>query len=310
MDDPALSIIVCTRNRGHRLSGTLQSLAALPSEPPVEIIVVDNASTDDTKETILAAAANDARIRYLLIERIGLGAARDGAWREAKAPIISFTDDDCYLAADFSSSVVAAFGDDISAGVIAGRVMLHDPTDAAVTIDESPQPRHYDAYAVLLAGSIQGANMSFRRSALEQSGGFDPELGAGTPFPSEDIDAAAAVLWAGYSGRYDPRPMVSHHHGRKAADVPALKWSYDRGRGAYWAKYILRRSTRNAYVAAWWSVTKQHWEPDQAGRIRREYVSALRYAIRKKRFLAIIMVAPFAASALAYVLLRNALRRP
>jgi GT2 family glycosyltransferase len=94
--------------------------------------------------------------------------------------------------------------------------------------------------------------MAFRREALERIGGFDERLGAGTPFPSEDLDAAAAALWAGYSGVYDPRPVVYHDHGRRTADAAtALMASYDAGRGAYYAKNVLRSQTRSTYLRAW-----------------------------------------------------------
>lgn len=304
MDNPVLTVIVCTRNRGSRLSGTLQSLTALPSDIPVEMIVVDNASTDETKAVILDACAKDKRMRYLLVDKVGLGAGRDAAWRAAKGDIISFTDDDCYVAADYSSAIIEAFADHPEAGVIAGRIMLHDPTDAPVTIDESMEPRHYGPYQALLAGQVQGANLSFRRLALERSGGFDTEFGAGTPFPAEDIDAAAAVVWSGFSAHYDPRPMVSHHHRRKRKDIRSLMHGYDRGRGAFWAKYMLRRDTRSAYIVAWWKVTRKFYRLGHIVHAVREYVSAFRYALVHRKFGAIVIAFPIAALALSYVIIR------
>lgn len=94
--------------------------------------------------------------------------------------------------------------------------------------------------------------MAFRRTVLDRIGGFDECLGAGTPFACEDIDAVASASWAGIAGAYDPRPTVYHHHRRKAKHEENELWkAYDKGRGAYYVKYILRRNSRSKYLKSW-----------------------------------------------------------
>jgi glycosyltransferase involved in cell wall biosynthesis len=306
MHQSEVCIVVCTRNRAERLRGTLESLGRLKTSRPWEALVVDNASTDDTHKIIAECASTDSRIRYMRVEQVGLGAARDAAWRATQAPLISFTDDDCYLASDFIDQVAQAFDDFPDVGAIGGRILLHDPTDARVTIDEREEQVLYRSGTVLEAGELQGANLSFRRSALVRSGGFDFDLGAGTPFPAEDIDAVAAVMWAGFDVRYDPRPTVFHHHGRKDADVAALRANYDYGRGAYWAKFILRSDTRLVYLAKWWQLTRQARSRYALGRVHRELNSAFRYALKRRRYGSVALAFPPVTVALSYVYITTA----
>jgi len=129
--------------------------------------------------------------------------------------------------------------------------------------------------------------MAFRRSVLELIGGFDERLGAGTRFPCEDIDAVASALWAGIPGVYDPRPVVYHHHGRRAKfEIEKLMRSYDEGRGAYYAKYVLQKASRSKYVTAWIaSIVKEciyelrNGHLPTMGQSFRELCSGVRFAV-------------------------------
>jgi glycosyltransferase involved in cell wall biosynthesis len=307
-DDPiTVSIIICTRNRAHSLGGTLTSLIAQSTKHSWEALLVDNASTDNTAEVIRAAAESDPHLRYLSVTRIGLGAARDAAWRQARGQIIAFTDDDCYLEADYIDRLVEAWADYPDAGAIGGRIRLHDPDDAPITIDERNLAEVYPARAFLKAGALHGANLTFWREVLETTGGFDPELGAGTQFPCEDIDAVAALVWAGYPARYDPRFQVSHHHGRKACDVPRIMEGYDRGRGAYFMKYILRTDSRAAYMSAWRDSLRHSYGRDGFQARRRELSYALRWLKSRREYAAMAVVAVAAPVMIAATWLRRKL---
>jgi GT2 family glycosyltransferase len=285
---PDLSIVICTRNRADQLRGTLDSLMAMKTTRAWEAVLIDNASADGTAEEVRRASEVEPRIRYFREERIGLGAARDRGWREARSGLISLTDDDCYVAEDYVDSVIAAFEGRPDVGVLGGRILLFDPEDARVTIDERDYPVEIAPHSFVVAGAIKGANLSFRREALEAIGGFDAGLGAGTPFPCEDIDAVAAVLWAGFKGRYDPRPLVLHHHRRREADVPVLRAGYDRGRGAYYAKFLLRPECRRAYVAGWLGEVRNNLNRAGLVRLFRELRSAAAYLQFRRKLLALI----------------------
>jgi hypothetical protein len=294
-----VSIVICTRNRASRLSGTLGALRALSTSHGYEVIWVDNASTDDTAAVLQRAFAGDTVSRYILGRRIGLGAARNLGWKNARGKIVAFTDDDCYPSPDYVDAILAAFADHPGAGVIGGRILLYNPKHARITIEESEATRVYPKRTFVRAGTLQGANLAFRREALQAIGGIDPELGAGTRFPCEDIDAVTAVLWAGFDACFDPRPTVQHDHGRSAAEVPALLHSYDRGRGSFYAKYILRPDTRATFILRWFSSTWRRRDWQGLRTLRTELRTAAQYAIAKRRFGALALAVPLGLIALA-----------
>ncbi|WP_456770647.1 glycosyltransferase family 2 protein [Bradyrhizobium sp. USDA 4448] len=300
MSEIEVSIVVCTRNRGGRLSGALDALRALRTAHKYEIILVDNASTDDTAAALGGNLASDPHARYALCKQIGLGAARNFGWQVSRGKIIAFTDDDCYPAPDYVDALIAAFSDHLDAGVIGGRILLHNSKHARVTIDEGETTRKYQKYSYVRPGALQGANIAFRREALAAINGMDPNLGAGTPFPCEDIDAIVAVLWAGFDGYFDPRPTVRHDHGRSEAEIPALLRSYDRGRGGFFAKYILRPDTRLTFLLGWLRSAwyRRDWTGLRA--LRTEMATAAQYARAKQRYGALLAAIPVGAAVLGF----------
>lgn len=235
-----ISLIICTRNRYRQLARCLESVRRTTFDRRWELIIVDNGSTDETapfvREFIKTA---DFRAIYLFEPTPGKSKSLNTALEAATGRILAFTDDDCYPAPDFLSQVLSAF-DDPSVGYIGGRIVLYDPTDHPITINESMIPVTFPARSFVCAGCIQGANMAFRRSVLLEIGGFDPLFGPGALFPAaEEIEAVGRASAMGWKGQYRPEVVVTHHHGRKAADAAALwKW-YAIGRGAYHMKLLL-----------------------------------------------------------------------
>jgi glycosyltransferase involved in cell wall biosynthesis len=234
-----ISLIICTRDRCQQLVRCLQSVRGITFERPWELIVVDNGSVDETAAVVrqFIGSAGVSAV-YVFEPKLGKSNALNTAITIARGQILAFTDDDCYPAQDFLSRVWSAFVDP-SVGYITGRIMLHDPTDYPVTINETTLPLTFPARSLVAVGAVQGANMAFRRRILTDIGGFDPVLGPGTQFVSEDLDAAGRASAAGWKGRYCPEVIVSHHHGRKASDIPRLMKLYGMGAGAYHFKLLL-----------------------------------------------------------------------
>jgi glycosyltransferase involved in cell wall biosynthesis len=208
-----------------------------------ELVVVDNGSTDQTNRFLRDYATTVTFPTTLLFEKIpGLSRARNVGWKAARGQIIAFTDDDCYVASDYVDCVYKVFRDE-RIGFAAGRVNLFDPADYPMTIRTSAESELFAPRSYIPAGRMHGANMMFRRRALEEIDGFDPELGAGTRFMSaEDLDAQVRASCAGWWGCYAPCVIVAHHHGRKAIDLAALLRGYAIGRGAHIAKLLLLRN--------------------------------------------------------------------
>lgn len=236
---PDLSIVIATRNRASQLAKTLESFREIRTARTWELIVVDNASRDDTPGVMerdwIAAAFTRLRL-----DAAGLCRAQNTAIRHTRASIIAFTDDDCYPQHDFVDRLLDAFIDPRVA-FVGGRVLLHDPTDLPITIQTRETPMDLPPGTPIDAGFIHGANLAFRKDALERLGGFDERLGPGASCRScGDWDIMCRALAAGYAGRYDPGPTVRHHHGRRTlAQVRALERRYAFGRGAIYMKAFL-----------------------------------------------------------------------
>jgi glycosyltransferase involved in cell wall biosynthesis len=238
--DVAASVVMCTRNRGERLAAALDHIDRLAFDGEWEFILVDNGSTDETPQVAEAFAARTRikHFRWVSEPGKGLSRARNRGVREARGAIIAFTDDDCYAEPDWLQETAFAL-QFAEVGFCGGQILLFDPADAAVTISWLKTPRTYPPNGFVDAGDIQGANMAFRREALESIGGFDPAFGAGSDYAAEDLDALWACSRLGWHGLYWPRAIVHHHHGRKASEMEALVRGYMYGRGALVAKTVL-----------------------------------------------------------------------
>jgi glycosyltransferase involved in cell wall biosynthesis len=244
-----VSLIVCSRNRGARLAPCLDAIAALYLQGiDFELVLVDNGSTDDTAEIMRQFLCRfPAPGTFVIAREPGNSAGRNAGVAVSRGTVVAFTDDDCYVRPDFIEQVHRVFRDP-RVGFMAGRILLHDPRDHPITINESTEPLRFPAGRFVECGVVQGANMAFRRQALVAAGGFDPRFGAGTSYAGEDWDLAARVGAAGYDGVYAPGPTVSHHHGRDASAAERLVKFYNHGSGAVTAKLLLAPGTRWTYA--------------------------------------------------------------
>lgn len=272
-----ISLVICTKNRAKRLSCCLSYVARIKCSWEWEVIVVNNASTDHT-EIVLDefAGKTSVRFRRLYESLVGTGFAKNTGWRLAEGEYIAFIDDDCYPQEDYLEQVIACL-DEGPWGFVGGRVLLFDPTDYPITIQTSEVRKEYNAFGYIAPGEIHGANFAFRRSALEAVMGFDPMFGAGTRYPCEDVDVLARILGAGWTGLYDPRPVVYHHHQRKGTAVSKLVRTYDRGRGAFYAKCMMKPALRKHYLYNW----ARHMRYQPIMSILRELGGSLEYWVKR-----------------------------
>ena len=273
-----LSLMICTRNRAVQIAQTLKWVSAIRSQLKWELVVVDNGSTDRTSAVLAEyAIACDHPVQMVIERDRGVSRAKNAGWRSAKSEIIVCTDDDCYPEENYLDSIFECFSNDSRLGFVGGRILLHDPTDRRVTIQESLEPLSFPPGSFIIPGYIQGANIAYRRAALTEVGGFDPWFGGGALYSGEEVELMARISAAGWSGAYDPKPVVYHHHGRKnPKDEWLLRRWYDRGRGAYYGKCILNRQMRSVYVKKW-LLTRQH---QSWGSTALEIMSGLDYVAR------------------------------
>ena len=213
----------------------------VPSDLSWELVVVDNNSSDDTREVVEGFKRSSGfEVQYVFEGRRGLANARNAGVMAAKGDIIGFTDDDCIVSPDWIASIAREFMSDPSLAGIGGRVELYNRNDRPVTIRTCKErigfliPRQ-------LFNLMAGCNMAFTRQVFEGVGNFDPDFGAGGKFlSSEDSDFIYRAYKKGFKIVYCPDVLVYHNHGRKTdAQVHSLNRGYVIGRGAFYCKHIL-----------------------------------------------------------------------
>lgn len=210
---PSVSVIVCTRDRADQLKGSVRAILA-SSYTHFELVVVDQSHDTSSADVIAAVRQDDQRIRLVRDAGRGLSRARNLGIAETTGEYVVFTDDDCVPAWDWLERVVSALEADQGAGVVFGSVVPgpYDPAHGFIDGYIPPRRRRLTGrLGKLLDGGI-GANMGYRRSALEATGGFDDWLGAGGYFAScEDGDMAYRTLASGYALLHAPDARVIHH---------------------------------------------------------------------------------------------------
>ncbi len=215
---PAVSVVVCTRNRPDFLRRCLTAVQRV-NFPVAETLVIDNASDTPDVERI----ATEHGAEYVLEPAIGVSTARNTGLRHATGDIIACVDDDALPDPAWIANLVREFEDPRVAAVV-GRTIPGDgiaADDSLATrlsdLDGGPQRRVVDRetphwFEIANFGGLgAGANMAFRRSSFEAWGGFDERIGYGTPMPGlEEHNAFFRVLRCGFRIVYTPDAVVYH----------------------------------------------------------------------------------------------------
>jgi len=158
----------------------------VPEDLQWELLVVDNNSSDETREVVESfSCGSQLRPRYVLENKSGLSHARNRGVKESLGDIVSFLDDDVVVATDWLAQIRLAFAN-YKAVCVGGRVLLrgnpempswwHSSLDVPVgKFDRGEDVIFGETDDTQLIGI--GANMSFRRATLEKYGLFDTEMG-------------------------------------------------------------------------------------------------------------------------------------
>ncbi len=239
---PDVSVILCTRNRAALLRPALEKvLGVMTACAPVqvELLLVNNNSTDDTAAVISAfiAAHPGHNVKPHFAAKPGLAAARNAGLQVAQGRILMFCDDDGELAPDYFTVLTRLYAQDKGMVMRGGRVLLGNPADQPYTIKTDTEPAIYGGRYP--GGFIHGCNMSFAREIVARIGLMDERFGAGATFPSADeSDYIHRAYKAGAQVLYCPELLAYHHHGRRdPAEIRKLFDGYMIGDGALFAKH-------------------------------------------------------------------------
>jgi glycosyltransferase involved in cell wall biosynthesis len=208
-----LSVVMSTFNRCTLLPNAIGSLFVEPAPSDLfEVIVVDNGSTDATRDTVEALRAAGCPVRHVLETRTGVGFTRNAGVAASSAPFIALMDDDQEAYPGWAAAIVRTFEDRPELAFLAGPVeplWIGDAPDwitpaiqGAVSIIEwGGAPRPIDAQRWMC---VPGGNSAYRREVIQALEGWRPLR------RSQDREFTVRLLLAGYHGLYVPAMRMRH----------------------------------------------------------------------------------------------------
>ena len=215
-----LSLAICTYNRALLLPRALDSVAGQKRAPQeFEILVVDNGSTDQTREVVAHYQLQDSRIRYVVEPNPGIAQARNRALAEARGEYLAFIDDDAWADPDWLTNLLAPIESVTPAPeCVVGPVSL---------VWEGNRPDWFpDRFESLLCryemgdvphflnadGYLLTTNSLFHRETLLQLGGMRTDLGHKRKalIGGEDNDIFNRLIANGHRVYYQPTARVNH----------------------------------------------------------------------------------------------------
>jgi glycosyltransferase involved in cell wall biosynthesis len=219
---PTISLIIPAYNEEAYLPGCLDAVIANVAGQALEVIVVDNSSSDGTKQVI----ARYPEVTYLFEPEKGITRARQRGFMASSGDILAYVDADTHPPAGWIEQIAEQFAAQADLACLSGPYSFYDLHGIRSLISSG----WFVAARPLsgLTGSIiVGGNFAVRRSVLEKMGGFDKSI----EFYGEDVDIARR---AGKHGkvRFSPR-FVMPTSGRRMQSQGFLKIA-----GIYFLNYV------------------------------------------------------------------------
>jgi GT2 family glycosyltransferase len=231
-----IAIIIVNWNGGELLRRCLASLAQFPPRLPYEIVMVDNASTDGSREWLEGLGA---RVRLLAnAENAGFGRATNQAFAATDAPLLFLLNSDAEVHAGAIDKLVETIKEDERIGVTGPRLINPDGTLQASVWRNPVTPletimtalRLYKLLPRRLRGELllgyhwphaerrrarmlSGAALLVRRKLIDEVGGFDERF----HMYGEDTEWSLRIVRAGWWMIFEPQATVLHHGGQSSA---------------------------------------------------------------------------------------------
>ena len=128
---PSVTICICTRNRAALLRTALEALldmvaqSSRADDPALDLLVIDNASTDNTKAVVEQLRLRDARLRYVHEPTLGITPGRNRALNVSTSDIVVFVDDDETVCAGLLDAYIAVFAEQPQCAAAGGVIDLN-----------------------------------------------------------------------------------------------------------------------------------------------------------------------------------------
>ena len=244
-NEPEVSVVIPTYNRSALLRSTVDSVLNQDTQTTFEVILIDNNSSDDTKDVVASLIETyPGKVRYVVERKQGNAHARNRGIEEARGAIVAFVDDDVTVDKNWLTSLKTILDARSDLSFVGGKVLpqWNGPPPSWLT------PDHWAPLALLDYGNdefaISGnsprglltANIAFRRNVFEETGMFLPDLQRVKDMigSMEDHEFLLRVCRSGKQGIYTPRMIATTH-----IDTERLTKAYHRrwhtGHGHFYA---------------------------------------------------------------------------
>ncbi len=221
-----VSIVIPAHNAGRTIAkAVVESLAQAGKGVAVEVVVVDDGSSDNSAEVARSVGA-----RVISQPNAGPAAARNRGWQAATGQVICFTDSDCVPAPNWLANLLQGFTE-WRVGAVAGSYdVANSDSWLARWVHREIMERHERMPAFVRAFGTY--NVAIPRYVLEATGGFETSYRRAS---GEDNDLSYRILKGGWRIAFMPQARVAHHH-------PERLWKYlkDQARHGFWRMKLYR----------------------------------------------------------------------
>jgi glycosyltransferase involved in cell wall biosynthesis len=220
MPPPRISAIICTHNRDKYLGAAIDSLLQQDFND-YEVIVVDNASTDQTR-TVVESRLPHPQLQYVYESTLGLSAARNAGAQVAQGEILAYLDDDAEASRGWLVELMEIYEQNPQVAIAGGRVTLIWPENQTppkwLSVNMTGNLGAYDlgdeiTYITQPGLTPRGLNYSIKADFLDKIGGFDVNLGrvGKNLLSNEELYMTEKALQMGYQVAYLPKALVAHN---------------------------------------------------------------------------------------------------
>lgn len=240
MEPPLVSVVVTVKNEGSNIRYLLDSMVV--QEPPIELIIVDAASTDGTPGII-----KDYSKRYPFVRLISYdaqrGASRNAGIKAAKGTYVAFTDGDCIANPFWASEIRRSLE---KSDIVGGQT---------ITMGYEPM-RNLGRMEVYYKGqdiTFPSCNLAYHKRILDEIGGYDPKF-----VTAEDVDMNFRAVSRGHTISYDPDMII--YHKERSTIIGFMKQAFWNGfgrkqltvkNGSLWGNYKPQEMLEKP-IGFWW----------------------------------------------------------
>lgn len=230
---PKVSVIIPAYNEEKVIQQCLQSLVDQTFES-YEVIIIDDASTDQTKSIIQGFVSQyPDQIKLREYGKVGPGKARNLTAYQSDAEFLVFTDADCYAEPDWIGQIIGSFISDEIGSVGGPHFAPPDSSPFQMKLESffKSLPSAIDFYKGSSSETRETnhnplCNVAYRRDIFMRLRGFREDL-----FPGEDVELDQRVIREGYRILYNPQAIVYHHRPENVSQWRKVMFAYGRAQG-------------------------------------------------------------------------------